>query len=129
MKLEPIVCTSGHEFLKYLDPINPDWNGWYFRGQPSDEYELIPSVWREEVVGQIYSKFRTKMKHHIDAMRVRIQDLPIVKNNTLKMEHALEWELLVRFENYLLCDFYNVANKAGLKIADRLLLFLLVMIM
>jgi hypothetical protein len=43
-----IPFTKALDLLNYVSPLNPDWrkSGYIFRGQPSDEYSLTPSVCR-----------------------------------------------------------------------------------
>ena len=118
--METILCGTAQEFLRYLDPADSQWNQWIFRGQPDVEDELLPLVWRSEgKIKQLFDGFTKKINkdEFSDALIASLKRQYDI--NGLNMRHIVDWAIHARFENYLLSNFYAVANEAGLELSDH----------
>lgn len=127
-KLKAIKCRDSDEYLKKLSLNNSDWWDqntqchWIFRGQPSVNYKLLPSIYR--VVNKTY--LYRKLFKTLNASLVRtVPDMQsAIKNNVKslgKLNAAFRKRLIelvkARFiEVELVKRFLFRCNEIGLKI-------------
>ncbi|HHF7367634.1 TPA: FRG domain-containing protein [Legionella bozemanae] len=117
---DTIEIDDAEKFLDELDPRHLSWKNWYFRGQPDSTYELIPSIWR----GAYQDKF---LKFHKSINNKTIQDnlikLSEQKNyefSDKEINNILTCHSFLKFENYILSKFYQIASKTDLNVPERL---------
>ncbi|HSW69511.1 MAG TPA: FRG domain-containing protein [Gammaproteobacteria bacterium] len=120
MKVAVIELSNLNELAKELDSFHPELDGWYFRGQANDAWELRPTVWREN--GVLLDRFRiqiTSEKFATLEKNIQNQFERDARLHRLDSNTAVQWAIRAKFENYLLSKFYFEANQAGLPVSDR----------
>ncbi|MCE6966308.1 FRG domain-containing protein [Enterobacter sp. MW07] len=93
---------SANDFLNFLCSWNNDLRGYVFRGHSREEYELLPSILRED------------KRYLADSQYPRIKDGERRNSN-------FEWSQ-IQTEYIMLREFYKLSDKHGLKVpnAERL---------
>lgn len=120
MKVPIVKLSNLNELAKELDTFHPELDGWHFRGQANDAWELRPAVWRGG--GDLLDRFRIQIKSEkLVALENNIRNLfeRDARLSHLDVNIAVEWAIRAKFENYLLSKFYFEANQAGLPVSDR----------
>lgn len=120
MKIPSIELSNLNEFAKELDSFHPELDGWHFRGQANDAWELTPTVWRED--RSLLDRFHMQItSEKLATLTANIQNLfeRDTRLHHLDINTAVQWAIRVKFENYLLSTFYFEANQAGLPVSDR----------
>ena len=108
------------KLFNYLDLANGQWDNWHFRGHhDAERYELVPSAWRKE--NKTFSQFEKLYKNtnYIEKNEFQLRNLKAFNEAGVKCEVFDELVMRIKYENYLLSDFYTQANKIGLKIPDH----------
>ena len=120
MAILEIELKNLKELAAELDAFHPESDGWNFRGQANELWQLTPSIWRnniplfEKLQREIPEKNIVNIQNAITKELARNSKLSVIDINT-----ATQWALRVKFENWLLAQFYLVANETGLAIPEN----------
>ncbi len=125
-------CDSADDFLFQLGEL--DGEGWYFRGQSSDAYRLVPTLWRssakdgesgreievlfEKFCSQFSQSSRTNILFEVGRV---LSDKRGYEGffDDIPSDRIVEFLMRVRFESYLLAQFYSTCNSVALKVPDN----------
>lgn len=124
-----IQCEDVTDLWNKLKELDDD--TWFFRGHFDESYRLIPSLWRNtkkdgegakdiEVLYNNFCNSITKNDHScIDKLVDQIHNHASQMIQGITKERMVEFLLRLRFEYYLLSQFYTVSNKIGLKVPNQ----------